>query len=174
MSKAGSAPRYAGRMNRAGVPYGGIAITATVTLLGVGLNAIVPAEAFEIVLNVAALGILASWATIMLCQLRLQKWSERGLLERPSFRLFGAPYTSYLTLAFLAAVLVLIGFDYPVGTYTVASLVVIVPCLVLGWFACRDRIAAIAEERSGFTGTFPVVANRPFADREKLRKRDRS
>nr|WP_111765188.1 amino acid permease [Nakamurella deserti] len=172
MAKAGSAPQYAGRMNKSGVPYGGIAITAVVTLLGVGLNAIVPAEAFEIVLNVASLGILASWATIMLCQWRLQRWSQKGLLERPAFRLFGAPFTSYLTLAFLAVVLVLIGFDYPVGTYTVASLVIIVPALVLGWFACRERIAAIADERSGFTGTFPVVASRPLADKQKLRKRD--
>jgi L-asparagine permease len=172
MSKAGSAPKYAGRMNKAGVPYGGIAITAVVTLLGVGLNAIVPSEAFEIVLNVASIGILASWATIMLCQIRLKQWADKGLLERPSFRLFGAPFTSYLTLAFLLAVLVLIGFDYPVGTYTIGSLVIIVPLLVLGWFLCRDRITAIAEERSGFTGAYPIVANRPLADQAKRESED--
>ena len=56
MSMAGSAPKFAGRMNKAGVPYGGIALTALVTLLGVGLNAVVPDEAFEIVLNVACAG----------------------------------------------------------------------------------------------------------------------
>ncbi|TKV60353.1 amino acid permease [Nakamurella flava] len=161
MSSAGSAPKYAGRMNKAGVPYGGIAITAVVTLLGVGLNAVVPEEAFEIVLNVASLGILSSWAMIVLCQLKLKQWADKGLLERPSFRMFGAPYTGYLTLAFLFAVLVLIGFDYPVGTWTIGSLVIIVPLLVLGWFACRERITAIAEQRSGVTGAYPVVANRP-------------
>ena len=35
MSVAGSAPKFAGRMNKSGVPYGGIALTAGVSLLGV-------------------------------------------------------------------------------------------------------------------------------------------
>ncbi len=89
MSMAGSAPRFAGRMNKAGVPYGGIALTAVVTLLGVGLNAIVPA-------------------------------------------------------------------------------------MVAGWFACRERIIAIADERSGFTGEFPVLANRPLADQQGRNQDDPS
>lgn len=146
-------------MNKAGVPYGGIIMTAAVTLLGVVLNAFVPEEAFEIVLNVASLGIIAAWGTIILCQIRFKQWADRGLLKRPSFRMIGAPFTSYLTLAFLVGVLVLIGFDYPVGTYTVGSLLIIVPMLVLGWFLSRGRIAAIAEQRVGMTGEFPVVAN---------------
>jgi L-asparagine permease len=64
MSMAGFAPEFAGRMNSAGVPYGGIALTALIAPLGVGLNAVFPEEAFEIVLNVACLGILSSRATI--------------------------------------------------------------------------------------------------------------
>ncbi|WP_236007826.1 amino acid permease [Nakamurella leprariae] len=148
MSVNGSAPAFASRMSRAGVPYGGILITATVTLLGVGLNVVVPEDAFEIVLNIACLGILSTWATIVLCQIRLQQWARRGLVERPSFRLFGAPFTSYLTLVFLAGVLVLIGFDFPVGTWTVASLVIIVPALAVGWRLCRERVLAIAAQRS--------------------------
>lgn len=43
MSLNGSAPRFAGRMNKAGVPYGGIVITAVIAVFGVLLNAIVPA-----------------------------------------------------------------------------------------------------------------------------------
>jgi L-asparagine permease len=167
MAANGSAPKFAMRMNKAGVPYGGIAITGVVTLLGVGLNAVVPAEAFEIVLNVASLGILASWGTIVLCQIRLKQWADRGLLQRPSFRLFGAPYTAYLTLLFLAGVLVLIAFDYPIGTYTVASLALVIPALVIGWYLCRDRVAAVAEQRSGYTGEHPVVAARPAAVRRE-------
>ena len=36
---------------------------------------IVPERAFEIVLNVASLGILSSWATIVICQVQLYRWS---------------------------------------------------------------------------------------------------
>ena len=76
--------------------------------------------------------------------------------------MFGAPYSGILTLLFLAVVLVLTAFDYPVGTWTVASLVVIIPALIIGWFAARRRVLAIAYQREGYTGEFPVVANIPI------------
>jgi len=161
MSMNGSAPTFTSRMNRRGVPYGGILLTSAIALLGIWLNYLVPSQAFEIVLNVASLGILASWATIVLCQLKFWQLWKAGRVERPSFRMFGAPYTGIATLVFLLVVLVLTAFDYPVGTWTVASLVIIVPALVLGWYAARKRVLAIAQERAGYTGEYPVVANRP-------------
>ncbi|WP_024805409.1 amino acid permease [Nocardia sp. BMG51109] len=167
MSMNGSAPRFTGRMNKRGVPYGGIMLTSVVALFGIWLNYIVPSRAFEIVLNVASMGILSSWATIVLCQLQLWRRWRRGEAERPAFRMFGAPYTGLATLVFLAAVLVLMGFDYPVGTWTVASLVVIVPALIIGWFAARKRVLAVAQERAGYTGEYPVVANIPMDDDRK-------
>lgn len=161
MAMNGSAPKFTGVMSKRGVPYGGICLTASIGLLGVVLNGIVPAQAFEIVLNMAALGIIASWATIVICQLQLFRWSQRGEMVRPAFRMWGAPYTGYATLVFLAAVLVLMAFDKPVGTWTVATLVIIIPALILGWYAARGRVLEIAKQRQGFTGQFPVVANPP-------------
>ncbi|MCX8565202.1 amino acid permease [Mycolicibacterium mucogenicum] len=161
MAMNGSAPKFTGVMSKRGVPYGGICLTASIGLLGVVLNGVVPAQAFEIVLNMAALGIIASWATIVICQLQLFRWSQRGEMVRPAFRMWGAPYTGYATLAFLAAVLVLMAFDKPVGTWTVATLVIIIPALILGWYAARGRVLEIAKQRQGFTGQFPVVANPP-------------
>ncbi|WGI32664.1 amino acid permease [Mycolicibacterium aubagnense] len=161
MAMNGSAPKFTGVMSKRGVPYGGICLTASIGLLGVVLNGVVPAQAFEIVLNMAALGIIASWATIVICQLQLFRWSQRGEMERPAFRMWGAPYTGYLTLAFLAVVLVLMAFDKPVGTWTVATLLLIIPALIIGWFVARGRVYEIAKQRQGFTGQFPVVANPP-------------
>ncbi|AFU05135.1 L-asparagine permease [Nocardia brasiliensis NBRC 14402] len=166
MSMNGSAPKFTGVMGRNGVPYGGILLTSLIALVGIALNGVVPDRAFEIVLNMASLGIVASWATIVLCQLQLWRWSKQGKVERPSFRMFGAPYTGLLTLVFLFFVVVLTGFDYPVGTWTVASLVIIVPMLIVGWFVARKRVLSIAQERMGYTGEFPVVANIPM-DGEK-------
>ncbi|TAJ49141.1 MAG: amino acid permease [Herbiconiux sp.] len=160
LSSSGAAPKFTGKINRRGVPFGGILLTSAVALLGVGLNFVVPSQAFEIVLNVAALGIVSSWGTIVLCQMKFKKLADKGLYVRPKFRLFGAPFTSYLTLAFLVAVLVLMAFDFPTGTFTIASLVIIIPLLIVGWYVYRDRITAIAAARSGFTGAYPTVANR--------------
>jgi L-asparagine permease len=161
MAKNSSAPQFTARMSASGVPYGGIALTASITLLGVALNAVVPEQAFEIVLNVAALGILSSWAMIVLCQLKLVTWSKAGIVRRPSFRLPFSPWSGYAVLVFLLLVLVLMALDYPTGTYTIASLVIIVPALVGGWFAVRKNVEAAAAERMGYTGEFPVKANPP-------------
>ncbi|PJJ44969.1 asparagine:proton symporter (AAT family) [Glutamicibacter mysorens] len=147
MSLNGSAPKFAGRMNKAGVPYGGIVITAVVAVLGVVLNAVVPAKAFEIVLNFAAIGIIASWAMIVLCQIALMKSAKRGEQDRPSFRMPFAPVSGWVTLGFLALVLVMMAFDNPVGTWTIASLVIIIPLIIGGWYLCRGRINEIAEAR---------------------------
>lgn len=160
MAVNGSAPAFTSRMSSHGVPYGGILLTGVLTLAGVGLNAIVPEDAFEIVLEVAALGIIGGWATIMLCHIQLVRWAKQGRIERPSFRLWGAPFTSYLTLAFLVFVLVTMGFS-ETGRWVLLSLIVLVPALVVGWFAARPRILAAAQAREGVTGLAPVLAPRP-------------
>ncbi len=41
----------------------------------------------------------------------------------------------------------MMAFDNPVGTWTIASLAIIIPLLVIGWFLCRDRINEIAAAR---------------------------
>ncbi|MGP4693715.1 amino acid permease [Agrobacterium cavarae] len=145
MAVSGSAPAALAKMNKAGVPYGGIAVTAVVTVLGVILNAIVPSEAFEIALNLAALGIICAWGVIVLCQLKLWHLSRQGKMQRPDFSMIGAPYTGILTLVFLFGVLVLMAFDYPAGTYTVGSLIVIAPTLVGGWYLMRGRIQELSK-----------------------------
>ena len=158
MSVNGSAPRFASRMNKAGVPYGGIAITAGVSLLGVPLNYLVPAQAFEIVLNVASVGIIMTWATIVLCQIQLHRWANKGWLERPSFRMIGAPYTGYLSLLFLAGVLIMVFIESPLTMLVTA---IASALMIAGWYACRTRIREIAQTREGHTGLSPVIANPP-------------
>ncbi|MEV6447034.1 amino acid permease [Amycolatopsis sp. NPDC051716] len=139
MAVAGSAPKFTGVMNRNHVPYGGILLTAAVCVLGVGLNYLVPKEAFDIVLNFAAIGILATWAIIVLCHLLFVRKAKRDGLERPSFRLPFSPYTEIATLMFLAAVVVLMGFD-ETGRITLLALPAIAVALVVGWFSVRKRI----------------------------------
>ena len=170
MSHAGSAPKFAAMMTKSGVPFGGILLTAAVALLGVVLNYFVPSDAFEIVLNLSALGTIAAWATISLSHQKFVSLTKKGLYSRPSYRAPLAPYTNWLTLVFLAVVIVLIAVDYPVGTLTLGSfLVIVVPLLFIGWFAVRGRVAQIAAERAGITGVFPIAAIPPSVEavREK-------
>ncbi|MBP2167815.1 L-asparagine permease [Erwinia toletana] len=144
MSMGGSAPQFMSKMSKQQVPYAGILATIAVYIIGVILNYYVPSQVFEIVLNIASLGIISSWAFIVVCQMRLRKAIKEGKADDVSFKMPWAPFTSWLTLLFLASVLVLMAFDYPNGTYTIASIPLIAVALILGWFGVRKRVNAIA------------------------------
>src|SRR5699024_9422592 len=132
----GSAPLWAGHMNRFGVPAGGILLTGAVAFLGVILNYWVPSKAFEIVLNVSAIGIIVGCAAITMPHQKFVALAKKGLYQRPEYRAPLASYTNWLTMLFLTGVLVLIGFDYPVGPWTLASMAIVIPLLIGGWFLC--------------------------------------
>jgi len=142
MALGDSAPRGLARMNRQSVPYVGILATAAVYLVGVGLNYVIPSEVFEIVLNVSALGILSTWAFILVCQLKLRARINRGDIQPTGFAMPWAPFSTWATLGFLAFVVVMMGFDYPEGTYTLIALPLIIVLLVVGWALLTPRRAA--------------------------------
>jgi L-asparagine permease len=149
MAMNGSGPKFTARMSKNGVPYGGILLTSMIGLFGVALNAVRPGQAFEIVLNIAALGVMAAWATIVACQLRLYRMTKHGTMQRPLFRMPWAPYSGYLTLAFLAGVLVLMMLDEQRGPFVIATLVLGVPALIGGWYLVRNRVTATAPLPEG-------------------------
>ncbi|WP_433683926.1 amino acid permease [Nocardia sp. CA-119907] len=140
MAVAGAAPRFAQRMNRSGAPYGGILITSVVGIAGVVLNLAMPHKAFEIVLNLAGLGIVGTWASIMICHWIFVRRAQQGHYDRPAFRLPFAPVLNILTLGFLAAVIVLMFFDDEIGRITLAAFLLVVAAMVAGWFRVRGRL----------------------------------
>ncbi|WP_349639398.1 amino acid permease [Saxibacter everestensis] len=140
MAMAGTAPRFAKRMNKSGVPYGGILITSSVGVAGVILNAFVPEKAFEIVLNLAGIGIVGTWVSIMVCHWLFLRKAKRGEVERPSYKLPFAPVTNVVTLAFLAMVVMLMAMDASVGRITLGVFAIVVVAMVIGWYGVRKRI----------------------------------
>lgn len=103
MSK--QAPAFTLRMSKSGVPWAGIVMTSIVYVFGALLNFLAP-DAFEIALEAAAIGVVATWATIFLCQLRLRALVQKGVIEKSPFQMPGHPYTSIIGLVFLALVIV--------------------------------------------------------------------
>ena len=72
MSK--QAPQFTLKMSAQGVPWAGIMMTSVVFVFGSLLNFLMP-DAFEIALEAAAIGVLFTWSTIFLCQLKLRRLS---------------------------------------------------------------------------------------------------
>jgi L-asparagine permease len=146
MAMNGSGPKFTGVISRNGVPYGGILLTSSIGLLGIVLNAVKPSQAFEIVLHIAAVGVVVAWGTIVAAQLRFYRLTRAGVLQRPSFRMPLAPYSGYLTLVFLVSVVVVMLFDPVQGPWLMGAIVFAVVALTAGWFLVRNRVLAAAAE----------------------------
>jgi L-asparagine permease len=139
LSARGEAPGFVGRMNDRHVPYGGILFTAVVLMAGVGLNYAVPKMAFDIATSMSSLGVVAVWATLVYCQLRLRAAAIRGEVPRPAFRMPGAPVTNWLTLAFLAVVVGLMPFAGAPDRIAFWCLPVVAVAVFAGWRIVRRR-----------------------------------
>ncbi|SFP88435.1 amino acid permease [Amycolatopsis rubida] len=133
LADEGEAPKFVGKMNSRHVPYGGILFTSVAYVLGVVLNYIVPSEAFDIATAIASLGVVATWATLVFSQMRMRQAALRGELERPGYRMPGAPYTGWATLGFLVLVVVLMGFSDGAEKIAFYSIPAIVVVLAVGW-----------------------------------------
>jgi L-asparagine permease len=152
LSVNGSAPKFTGVIGRNGVPYGGVLLTASIYVVGVILNVFLPSDAFEIAVNFSALGIICMWIMIMVCNLALQRAARRGRVTRPAYRLPFAPYTNYITIAFLVVVFALSWWDEPAGRIMIYCSPGIAVLLVVGWFAVRGRVRQLAASHPSAGG----------------------
>jgi L-asparagine permease len=148
LASRGEAPKITGRMNKHHVPYGGIMLTCTFYFLGVLLNIFVPQRAFDIATSLASLGVLATWTTILVCQMRLRARAQRGDLERPSYRMPWSPVTNWVALAVLALVLVLMPFANSEQAIAFACLPFLAAALWYGWYRIRRNARKIPAPRT--------------------------
>ena len=149
MSK--QAPAFTLKMSSQGVPWAGIVMTSVVFLGGALLNFLAP-DAFEIALEAAAIGIVATWATIFLSQLRFRQLVNKGVIAPSSFPAPGYPWTSYIGLAFLVFVLVgmaISGWQSSPYFWHKTNFIVVVigtplvvTLLIIGWLVVRPRVIA--------------------------------
>lgn len=147
LAQQGEAPEFTGRMSSSHVPYGGILFTGGAYLFGVVLNYLVPKEAFDIAIAISSLGVVSTWSTLIICQMRLRQKALRGEIDRPSYRMPGAPYTSWLTLAFLAVVIGQMAFAGEAEKIAFWSMPVLVLMIAAGWrlVSKRKRAAALSS-----------------------------
>jgi L-asparagine permease len=72
-------------------------------------------------------------------------------------------------LLFLVGVMVLMCDE---NYWNLIAIFVIGPMLVIGGYAVRDTVMAMAAQRLGYTGDYPVVPQRPIPEQPQLRHRD--
>jgi AAT family amino acid transporter len=100
----GQAPRAFASLSPRNVPAAGIHVSATVMLIGVFLNYMVPKHVFIWVTSVSLVGTLWTWGIIMAAHLGYRRAVREGRVAAASFRMPGAPVVNWLVIAFLVFV----------------------------------------------------------------------
>ena len=109
LADKGLAPAAFSRVNRHGVPTAAVLVMIGALGIGVLLNAVVPQEAFQWVAALATFATVWVWLMILLAHLAMRRRMAREG-ERPSgFPVPWWPVASWLALAFIAGVIVLLG-----------------------------------------------------------------
>lgn len=104
------APEKFGRVTKNGVPGLAVIISSVVLLVGVLLNYVVPAKVFTWVTSIATFAALWTWAIILLAQLRFRKSLQSQEVAALKFKIPFYPLSSYISLAFLALVVIVMAF----------------------------------------------------------------
>jgi L-asparagine transporter-like permease len=105
----GNAPKIFAKLNSAGAPVTAVLVSTAVTFIAVLLSYLAPEKVFFYFMALATISIIINWATILIVQLKFRKHKEQA--NQPvMFKMPLYPVTSYLSLAFLGAVVVIMAF----------------------------------------------------------------
>ncbi|WP_458412954.1 amino acid permease [Schinkia sp. CFF1] len=103
-------PQYFGKLNKYRTPRRGILFSSAFLLVAVFLNYIVPDQVFLYISSIATVAVITSWTIILLSQLKFRKAKTKEQVGRLLFKMPLYPISTYLALAFLALVIVLMAF----------------------------------------------------------------
>jgi AAT family amino acid transporter len=111
LAQQGEAPDKFGKLTKSGIPGKAVLATAIALLIGVFLNYMIPEKVFTWVTSIATFGAIWTWGVILVSQIFYRKGLSQDERSRLFYKMPWAPYSSYITLAFLVGVLVLMGYS---------------------------------------------------------------
>ncbi|CEG99491.1 amino acid permease [Propionibacterium freudenreichii] len=130
LARQRNAPAVLGRVNRFGSPYVGVLVSSCVTAIAVVLTYLFPDTVFLYVISIALIAGIINWTMIVITDIKFRKRIGPEGVRKLAFRMPGHPVTSYVVIAFLAMVVVLMGF---MPNYRI-SLIVGAVWLAVLWF----------------------------------------
>ncbi|KRE88403.1 amino acid permease [Frateuria sp. Soil773] len=107
LSDKGQAPAAMRRLSRQGVPVRGVLVTLACLMVGVLLNYLVPERIFGMIMSILAFNTVWTWGMVLVAHWRFRRKQATPL----PFRLRLFPLSSVVCLAFLAFVLVMLGYS---------------------------------------------------------------
>jgi AAT family amino acid transporter/D-serine/D-alanine/glycine transporter len=137
----GLAPARFNTTNSGHVPALAVLASGAAMLVGVAANAIVPEQAFVYISSIATLGAIWGWLVIIVCHMIYRRRLARGEVTRSWFRLPFATPLSWLVIAFLVFLTVILGVEAEsrIALYTVPAWAAV---LIGGYLLARPGMAA--------------------------------
>jgi amino acid transporter, AAT family len=100
----GQAPKALAKVSKNGLPANSIIVTVSCLIFGVILNYIAPEKIFIYIYSASILPAMIPWFVLLLSQPKFRKANASAMSNHP-FKMPLSPYSNYLTIAFLLAVL---------------------------------------------------------------------
>jgi histidine transporter len=114
LAEQGHAPRSFTHISRNGIPIWPVAIICACLLVGLALYFWIPDQLFLLVASIATFATVFTWSSILLSHHRMRREMRRDGHERGAFSLPGWPGLTYVAIAFMALVVVILAFT-PAG-----------------------------------------------------------
>ena len=141
LAKQGNAPAYLGRLNKRGVPVGGVITSAIIIAIAVVVVFVWPDFAFNYLMSIATIAAAINWIMIMLTEIKFRRVVAAGdgpndlkglkgqeALDKLAFKLPFAKVTPYVVIAFMLLVVVLMCFS---ASYRIAVVAGVIWLVVL-------------------------------------------
>nr|WP_263327333.1 amino acid permease [Neobacillus sp. Marseille-Q6967] len=110
LSLQNNGPKFFGKLNKYSTPRRGILFSSSFLLVAVLLNYIVPEKVFMYISAVATVAVITSWTIILLTQLKFRQSKTKEEVDKLAFKMPLHPISTYIALAFLALVIILMTF----------------------------------------------------------------
>lgn len=106
----GNAPKILAKVNKSGSPYIGILVSSLITAIAVILNFLIPGKVFLYLISIATIACIFSWTIIMITQIKFRNKIGPDEVKKLEFKLPFFPYSNYISMAFMAMIVVLMAF----------------------------------------------------------------
>lgn len=180
LAEEGHTPRW--MKDKGDIPYRGIIVSGGAMLTGLGLGMLLPEGVYLFLISSGGFALLFSYVVIMASHYRIRSRKHGPLTEGRGMR--GFPYTSWFTMACLAAILVSMPLIPGQGGGLAAGIMLVVLFTVLyAAGASRSRRRSAGPSRKPFPAHFTVAGtslgslvqaefSEELSDREERKERD--
>ena len=138
LAEQGNAPQFLSRINKRGIPYMAILVSALVTLICVLLNYVFPEKAFKLLMSLVVSAIVINWMVLSLTHLKFKK----RMLQLQKISIFPSlayPITNYICVIFMLCILAIMWM-----TPDMRIAVILIPV----WIACLSLAYWLKQKRS--------------------------